>query len=122
MNTRTKKQHFVPRFYLNNFVNDGGTLWTHDSQKNTLRQTTPENTAYETNIYTPLDDNGERIELVENALAKIEGLAASIMPDLLACREIDTEAKDNFSAFLGAADVHLSSINVAASEMNAVKL
>ncbi|MEE9454199.1 MAG: DUF4238 domain-containing protein [Paracoccaceae bacterium] len=100
MNTRTKKQHFVPRFYLENFTDDHGQLWTHDSQQVTGRQTTPENTAYETNIYTPLDEDGNRIELVEDTLAEIESLAAGILPDLLACRPIATEPKINFSIFL----------------------
>lgn len=100
MSNRAKKQHFVPRFYLENFADKQGELWTHDSQKDTLRQTTPENTGYETNIYTPSDDNGKRIDFIEEQLSKIEGRAAAILPDLLTFRKLDLEAKTEFAFFL----------------------
>ncbi len=97
---RTKKQHFVPRFYLRTFIDKDGQLWTHDSDQDALRQTTPENTGYETNIYSPENENGSRIDFIEDNLAKIESIAASILPDLLACKKLELEAKTNFAVFL----------------------
>lgn len=100
MSNRTKKQHFSPRFYLRNFTNETGELWTHDSERDTLRQTTPENTGYETNIYSPTDEDGNRIDFIEDSLSKIEGAASAIMPDLLSFKALDLEAKTDFSVFM----------------------
>lgn len=98
--SRTKKQHFIPRFYLSNFMDDVGLLWTHDSQRDTLRQTSPEKTGFETNIYTPVDDDGNRVELVETTLAEIESYAAPILNKLASCKAINAVEKSDFSTFL----------------------
>ena len=100
MNTRTKKQHFIPRFYLEKFANRDRDLWTHDSKQGTLRQSSPENTGFETNIYTPLDAGGNRIELIEDTLAEIESNAAPIYDELLSYRKLDHHSKTHFSIFL----------------------
>lgn len=101
MSGRTKKQHTVPRFYLRHFTQADGELWTHDCLSNSVRKTTPEKTAFETNIYTPVGEDGSRIELIEDALAKIESEAALIYPDLLAFRSLPHDAKAIFACFLG---------------------
>ncbi|TQV68337.1 DUF4238 domain-containing protein [Denitrobaculum tricleocarpae] len=98
--TRTKKQHFVPRFYLSNFTNDEGKLWTHDSLKNTLRQTTPDKTAYEKNFYSPVNEDGSRSDFIEDSLSKIEGVTSKIIPDLLSLKALDQETKSDFAIFL----------------------
>lgn len=100
MSERTKRQHVVPRFYLRHFTQPDGELWTHDCVTGSVRKTTPEKTAYETNIYTPMGEDGARIELIEDTLAKIESQAATIYPDLLAFRVLDPVAKLDFAAFL----------------------
>ncbi|NTG71459.1 DUF4238 domain-containing protein [Rhizobium rhizogenes] len=101
MSERTKRQHVVPRFYLRHFTQSDGELWTHDSVTGTVRKSTPEKTAFETNIYTPTGEDGGRIDLIEDTLAKIESQAATIYPDLLAFRPLDPVAKLDFAAFLG---------------------
>jgi len=78
MSERTKRQHVVPRFYLRHFTQPDGELWTHDCVTGTARRSTPEKTAYETNIYTPTGEDGARIDLIEDTLAKIESQAAKI--------------------------------------------
>jgi hypothetical protein len=100
MSGRTKRQHFIPRFYLKHFSQPDGELWTHDCLSGSARKTLPEKTALETNIYTPVGDDGSRIELIEDALAKIESDAALIYPDLLAFRKLSDDAKEKFSFFL----------------------
>ncbi len=100
MSGRTKRQHVVPRFYLRHFTQGDGELWTHDSVSGRVAKSAPEKTAYETNIYTPMGDDGERIELIENALAKIESQAALIYPDLLSFRPLSGVAKLDFAVFL----------------------
>ncbi len=66
----------------------------------TARKTTPEKTAYETNIYTPIGEDGARIESVEDTLAKIESRAAEIYLDLLAFRKLSDVAKLDFAVFI----------------------
>lgn len=90
----------VPRFYLRHFTQPDGELWTHDCVTGSTRKTTPEKTAFETNIYTPIGEDGARIELIEDTLATIESQAAAIYPDLLAFRVLDPVAKLDFAAFL----------------------
>ncbi len=98
--TRTKKQHFVPRFYLSNFTDNEGKLWTHDAQQDSLRQTTPKKTGYETNIYSPVDEHGNRIDFIEDSLSIVEGTASKILSDLLSFKALDLEAKSDFAIFL----------------------
>jgi hypothetical protein len=97
---RTKNQHFVPRFYLRNFTDDSGKLWTHDSIQDSLRHSTPENTAFEANIYTPEIQNGERLDEIEERLSKIESVAAELMTDLVSFRRLEPPQKEAFAAFL----------------------
>jgi len=100
MSERTKRQHVVPRFYMRHFTQPDGELWTHDCVTGTARRSTPEKTAYETNIYTPTGEDGARIDLIEDTLATIESQAASIYPELLAFKPLDAVAKLDFAAFL----------------------
>lgn len=100
MSERTKRQHIVPRFYLRHFSQPDGELWTHDCVTGIARKTTPEKTAYETNIYTPTGDDGVRIELIEDTLATIESQAATIYPELLSFKPLTPVAKLDFAAFL----------------------
>ncbi|WP_049730531.1 DUF4238 domain-containing protein [Rhizobium ecuadorense] len=100
MSERTKRQHVVPRFYLRYFTQADGELWTHDCISGNARKTTPEKTAYETNIYTPVGEDGVRVDLIEDTLAKIESRAAEIYPDLLSFKKLSDVAKLDFAVFL----------------------
>lgn len=64
------------------------------------RKSTPDKTAFETNIYTPIAEDGTRIDLIEDTLATIESQAASIYPDLLAFKPLEPLAKLKFAALL----------------------
>jgi Protein of unknown function (DUF4238) len=97
---RAKRQHFVPRFYLKSFTNAQGKIWTHDCQQDVLRQTAPEETALEGNIYTPVNKDGDRIDFIDKELEKIEDVAAPILRDLLGFRKLDSKSKTDFAAFL----------------------
>lgn len=82
------------------FTQPDGELWTHDCVTGSARKPTPEKTAFETNIYTPVGEYGARFDLIENTLAMIESRAASIYPDLLAFKHLEPVAKFVFAAFL----------------------
>ncbi len=100
MSERTKRQHVIPRFYLRHFTQPDGELWTHDCVTGSARKSTPEKTAFETNIYTPVGEDGARVDLIEDTLATIESQAASIYPELLALKPLEPVAKLDFAAFL----------------------
>jgi len=97
---RTKRQHFVPRFYLNNFCDTDGYIWTHDSRRGEARRTTPENTGFETNIYSPEMEDGKRFDEIEGILAKIESMAAPLLTRLLNSEKLDVEEKAAMSRFI----------------------
>ncbi len=107
MKQRTKRQHFVPRFYLNNFCDSDGYIWTHDSRRGEVRRTTPENTGFETNIYSPEVEDGKRFDEIEEVLAKIESAAAPLMTRLLKQEMLDADEKATMSYFL--ASMHVRS-------------
>ncbi len=100
MSERTKRQHVIPRFYLRHFTQPDGELWTHDCVTGSARKSTPEKTAFETNIYTPVGEDGARVDLIEDTLATIESQAASIYPELLALKSLEPVSKLDFAAFL----------------------
>ncbi len=100
MSERTKRQHVVPRFYLRQFAQPDGELWTHDCIAGNARKSTPEKTAYETNIYTLTGEDGARIDLIEDTPATFESQAAGVYPELLALKPLDKIAKLDFAAFL----------------------
>lgn len=80
---RPKRQHYVPRFYLNNFADAQGLVWTYDVLTDEVRAGSSENTAVQTNFYSTVDENGEHLDLLEDWLAGVEAKAAPIYPKLL---------------------------------------
>lgn len=99
MNTRTKRQHLVPRFYLNRFCDDEGMVWTYGANQKP-RANKPENTAIETNIYSPVDKVGERFDDIEKVLADIEGEAAPLWGELMSGKVMCGEARRVLATFL----------------------
>lgn len=100
MTNRVKKQHFVPRFYLANFCDADGYLWTHDSRLEKPRRTLPENTGFETNIYSPEAEEGKRIDYIEETLSVVESAAAPLIQKLLRCESIDGKEKADMALFI----------------------
>ena len=73
-NQKTKKQHYVPRFYLSEFVDDDNKLTVFDFQLNKQFKIDPKNYGYENHLYeTPAQDTD--LELgkyaLENQIEKI---------------------------------------------------
>ena len=101
MTNRTKRQHIVPRFYLSRFCNGKGMVWTYSAGKEPMALK-PEDTAIETNFYSPIDKDGERFDDAENVLAKIEAAAAPLWEEMIAGRVMKGKAREDFSLFLAA--------------------
>jgi hypothetical protein len=97
---RPKRQHFVPRFYLEGFADKDNFVWTYDKQTGQGRPATPENTAVETNFYSFEAPSGEYDDTIENALADIEGKAKWCLPKLLRGERLSGEQRMDFSVFV----------------------
>lgn len=72
-----KRQHYVPQFYLKRFSVDGQSVFVFDKFQQKVFRTNVYNIANEKYFYDfPVGDvngRGEDVQLVENALAQIEG-------------------------------------------------
>lgn len=118
MSSRTKKQHVVPRFYLNKFCDPDGLVWTY-SGRNKPHGDKPEATAIETNFYSPIDADGERFDEAEKLLGTIEGNAAPLWDDLCEGKVFEGEARDHIALFLAAQYLRSPSTIRAGAEMMA---
>lgn len=82
---RTKKQHYVPQFYLREFSNNKRQIWVFDKKTQRSFQTNISNVASESGFYDlpstgiTRDDN----QVVENALSEIEGGCRNAIRDLV---------------------------------------
>jgi hypothetical protein len=99
-NPRPKKQHYVPRFYLEHFTDGDGMVWTYDSQGNDVRPATPLNTAVETNFYSIMDDEGGHNDEIEHWLQGVEGKASELYPKVLRGEKLEGQGKADFSVFV----------------------
>jgi hypothetical protein len=100
LQTRVKSQHFVPKFYLKNFCDDEGYIWTHDSRRGDARRSFPEDTGLEKNIYSPEIADGKRFDHIEAYLSDVESAAAPIVQKLLRLEELSDNEKGDMALFL----------------------
>lgn len=78
--SKIKKQHFVPRFYLENFTDVKGKIFVFDIQNSEAFGTIVDNIAHKKYFYDyqPLDEvTGE--QTIEKALSQFEGEAAQVL-------------------------------------------
>ncbi|MBU6427216.1 DUF4238 domain-containing protein [Patescibacteria group bacterium] len=75
-----KRQHTVPRCYLENFADKDGFVWVLDTKDNIFK-IRPENILVENNFYTVKLKNGDKSLIVEDTLSNIEAAYASIFRD-----------------------------------------
>jgi len=97
---RPKQQHFVPRFYLEYFADQNGKVWTYDASTNRVWATSPENTARQSNIYSPKDEHGGYLDDIEDWLNSIETKAAALYPRVLNGESLTGQDRADFSSFI----------------------
>lgn len=97
---RPKRQHYVPRFYLEHFADSDGYVWTYDSTDGSSRKARAEQTAVETNFYSVRDASGDHFDEVEKWLAEIEDRAAPIYPRVLRGERLVGEEREVFALFV----------------------
>jgi hypothetical protein len=99
-NPRPKAQHFVPRFYLANFVDEDGMVWTYDPVSDSVRASTPEKTAVQTNFYSAMDADGNYIDAIETWLSGVGSKAADLYPKVLRGEVLKGQARADFAVFV----------------------
>ena len=102
--TQTKRQHFVPRFYLKEFARADGKLRVVDLQEGREYVPSPENVAVETRFYDVRMDGQDYS--AEDWLAELEGDASGILQvlldDLMAVTMLTEEQENTLARFIAA--------------------
>lgn len=96
-----KRQHIVPRFYLNGFCRDG-LLSVYDRKEQAFRHQTPPNTSVESNYYTFTDTEGQTRYDLESYMSEYESKAAHIIRKLAKKEVITENERCDMAIFLGA--------------------
>lgn len=70
----TKKQHFIPRFYLKNFSDNGKTMYRYDKSTGNIASVSINSACYQDYLYEFKDENDNLCycNLIENKLSKWE--------------------------------------------------
>lgn len=95
-----KRQHFLPRFYLDGFTRDG-LVAVFDRDKNEIRRQQPTNTAVIGHFYTMEDGEGRRRFEVEALLSEYEGKAKPVIDKLVAGEtELTADERSDLAIFI----------------------
>jgi len=115
-----KRQHFLPRFYLDGFSRQGN-LAVYDRDKNEVRMQKPEATGVIGHFYTFMDEQGRKRFEVEQVLAEQESKAAPIIQKLAARESLTDVERCDMSIFVALAMCrtpdHIDSIKSANAQM-----
>lgn len=103
MLTGPKRQHFLPRFYLDGFTRDG-LIAVFDWEKNEIRHQQPVNTAVIGHFYTMEDESGQRRFELEALLSEYEGKSKPLIDKLVAAApELSINERSDLSIFIALA-------------------
>lgn len=94
-----KRHHYLPRFYLNGFTQDGN-LFIYDRNKNEYRSQTPINTAVEKDFYSIIDDTGKKNTSIESLLADVETKANKVIDKLNDGNDVTFQERIDLSLFI----------------------
>lgn len=69
-----KKQHYVPRFYLNYFCSNDGFLYRLEKRNSKVEQKHPKNVAYENHFYDSIESEigSDTEQYIEKMLSSFE--------------------------------------------------
>ncbi|PKR83893.1 DUF4238 domain-containing protein [Heyndrickxia camelliae] len=88
-----KKQHYIPQSYLESWcdpnIPDGYDeyVWMFSADGESVKRKNPKNIFYESDMYTIVDENGNRILDIEHGLSGLEGKFALIRDNKLASQQ-----------------------------------
>lgn len=114
-----KRQHFLPRFYLERFIGDDGCVAVFDRNLNQLRRQQPQNTGVEGHLYTLRDDQGRQRYELEQKLGRIEGQASRILPAIVSEETIGDDDRALLSYFFALLSVRTPEFISSIKQFNA---
>jgi len=100
MSDHTEKQHIVPRFYLENFTDGNGMVWSYDFINNKVFARIPLKTARVKNFYSPVNDDGHRLDSRDDLNTIIEDYAAPLWNDLKIGKLMVGEDREKIALFV----------------------
>lgn len=100
--TGPKRQHFLPRFYLEGFARDG-LVSLYDREADEYRRQQPVNTGVIGHFYTMTDDQGRKRYDLERELSSVEAKAAGAIKKLLKRQTLTSEERSELAIFIALA-------------------
>jgi hypothetical protein len=97
-----KRQHFLPRFYLENF-SANGLVAVYDREQDTVRLQQPVNTGVIGHFYTMEDAEGRKRFELEQFLSEYEGKAKPVIDKLTAREAINADERSDLAIFIALA-------------------
>jgi hypothetical protein len=112
-----KRQHFLPRFYLEGFCKDE-MIAVYDRKSNEIRVQTPQNTGVIGHFYTLEDDQGRKRFELEQMLSEFESKASLVIELLAARKEISPDQRADLAIFIALASFRTPEIIDSLKQMN----
>jgi hypothetical protein len=100
--TGPKRQHVLPRFYLENF-SANGLVAVYDREQNAVRLQQPVNTGVIGHFYTMEDSDGRKRFELEKFLSEYEGQAKPVIDKLAAREAINVDERSYLAIFIALA-------------------
>lgn len=94
-----KRQHFLPRFYLEGFSRDG-LVAVYDRKQNEVRMQQPVNTGVIGHFYTQVDEQGRQRFELEALLSEFEGKAKPAIQKLARGLGLDDQERMDLAGFI----------------------
>jgi len=95
---KTKKSHFIPRFFIKKFCDANGNLYVYNIEKNEVKLSGPSDKAFRKNwlySYYEKNEKGELINIYDNEIENILGLLESNVPLVLSKLDSGINLDDN---------------------------
>ncbi len=100
---KKKRHHYIPRFYLNGFIDPANEpfVWVYQKGETGIIKTTAENIALEKHYYSFTTPSGDKdSETFENVLSEMEGKAAPVVQKIKNYETLDKDDRAIFAVFL----------------------
>lgn len=100
---KKKRHHYIPRFYLNGFINphDKPYIWVYEKGNSSIIKVTAENIAVQKHYYSFRTSSGNiDSETFENALAEIEGKVAPTFQKIKNHEILNDQERSSFAIFI----------------------
>jgi Protein of unknown function (DUF4238) len=78
----SRRHHYLPQFYLQNFTGQDGLVCLFDRETKTFRKQQPLNTALERDFYTITDKQGLKSDGIEQMLSRLEAVSRGVIARL----------------------------------------